>query len=144
MNEEKDKIINQTEDIATQEILTDNVSDNKLSSEETFNYDSSSDKIAANEVSKEDISNVKIRTILNQRLKKWRPNFKKVIPLLLVGIICFMAGIGADRLFIGRRVNKAFNRPGINQAMPRNGSNSKQFNNNKNNKNLPSTNKNSN
>jgi hypothetical protein len=67
-----------------------------------------------------------------------RPSLKKALPLVLVGIICFAAGIGADRAFIGKRVsNNLRNMPGINQSMP-----NKRFNGNqgnmKKNKNMPS------
>jgi hypothetical protein len=43
-----------------------------------------------------DMSKVKIRHILKQRLKS--PKFKKAIPFLIVGIICFSLGIGLGSL----------------------------------------------
>lgn len=71
-----------------------------------------------------DVSNVKIRDILKHRSKNWRPFLKKALPLILVGIICFGAGLAADRFFVGRRLGMGFrNRPGFNQMMPGRGTN---------------------
>lgn len=77
--------------------------------------------------SSSDISKVKIRSVLKQRFKNMRPGFKRAIPLILVGIICFAAGIGIDRAFIGRRISRSFkDRPGINQKLPNNPNMNKQ------------------
>jgi hypothetical protein len=72
-----------------------------------------------------DISKIKIRNIISQRLKNSSPIFKKVLPFLLVAIIFFAAGFGADRLFTRGRFSKALkNRPNI----------QRKFNNNQDNK----------
>ncbi|MCM0647760.1 hypothetical protein NBE98_05135 [Clostridium swellfunianum] len=77
--------------------------------------------------SSSDISKVKIVSVLKHRFKNMKPGFKKAIPLILVGIICFAAGIGVDRAFIGRRINRNFkDRPGINQKLPNNPNMNKQ------------------
>jgi hypothetical protein len=94
-----------------------------------------------NEPKHEDVSKIKIRTILKQRFKNSSPFFKRAIPLIIVGIICFGAGLVAgkeiDRHNSGRVI---MNRKGIFRQMPNgnfNGGNSKMrpFNNNNNNNN---------
>ncbi|MDP4087812.1 MAG: hypothetical protein Q8930_00925 [Bacillota bacterium] len=45
-----------------------------------------------------DTSKIKIRTILKDRIKKHKFSFKKIIPYIIVGFICFAAGLGFDRL----------------------------------------------
>jgi hypothetical protein len=94
----------------------------------------------------EDVSKVKIRTILKQRFKKSNPILKKVIPLIIVGIICFGAGLIAGKE-IDRHSNRRviFNRNGMFRQMPNrnfNGGNfnKKQFNSNSNNGNNNSKN----
>lgn len=84
----------------------------------------------------EDVSKVKIRTILKQRFKKSNPILKKVIPLIIVGIICFGAGLIAGKE-IDRHSNRRviINRNGMFRQMPNrnfNGGNfnKKQFNSN--------------
>lgn len=47
----------------------------------------------------EDLSNVKIRTVLSHKLKKMSPSAKKIIPFFIVGILSFGLGMGADRAF---------------------------------------------
>jgi|GEM_PF-3228016 len=92
-----------------------------------------------NEPKHQDVSKVKIRTILKQRFKNSSPFLKKAIPLLLVGIICFGAGLVAGRE-IDRHSNSRviMNRKGMFRQMP-NGNfyggnfNKRQFNNNKSN-----------
>lgn len=57
----------------------------------------------------EDLSNVKIRTVLNHKLKKMSPVTKKIIPFVIVGILSFGLGIGADRAFTtGHRKDSAY------------------------------------
>lgn len=77
-----------------------------------------------NESTTPDMSNVKIRDVLKHRSKNWNPGLKMAIPIILVGIICFGAGLAVDRFFIGRRAMMGFrNRPGFNQMMPNKGFN---------------------
>jgi hypothetical protein len=129
MNDENDKIVEQTSDIENERI--DN--DEKLNIEAPIVETADTPK----ENPSSDISKVKISDILKQRFKKMKPGLRKALPIILVGIICFAAGIGADRAFIGRRVsNNLRNKPGINQSMQ-----NKRFNDNqgnmKNNENMP-------
>jgi hypothetical protein len=140
MNDENGKIVEESLDIDNenntndQQLITEipavdvaGTSKIKVTNEEPLKKESSSS----------DISKVKIRDILKQRFKKMNPGLKKAIPLILVGIICFAAGIGADRAFIGRRLsNNLRNRPVINQPMPNNRFNGSQGN-MKNNQNMP-------
>jgi hypothetical protein len=114
MSDKDDKIVEQSSGIDNNQNIVDAAPANIAAQE----------AVPKNEASESDVSKVKIRTILKQRFKSMRPGLKKALPLILVGIICFAAGIGVDRAFIGRRVNKALkNRPGINQAMPKNNNN---------------------
>jgi hypothetical protein len=129
MNDENDKIVEQTSDIENERITND----------ENLNIEAPVVETAdtPKENPPSDISKVKIRDILKQRFKKMKPGLRKALPLILVGIICFAAGIGADRAFIGRRVSiNLRNKPGINQSMQ-----NKRFNGNqgkmKNNENMP-------
>lgn len=97
-----------------------------------------------NEVSAEnDVSKVKVRTILKQRFRKLKPSVRMAIPVILVGIICFVGGIMADRALLWNRAGKFFkDRPGISRQMQRNPSNNKQFKNRNNT--LPNKNNNNN
>jgi hypothetical protein len=132
MNEENDKIVEQNLDIANE----DNTNDQQLITEISAADVAGTPKIKVTneeplkkENSSSDISKIKIRDILKQRFKKMNPGLKKALPLILVGIICFAAGIGADRAFIGRRISSNLrNRPVINQPMPNNRFNGKQGN----------------
>jgi hypothetical protein len=140
MNDENGKIVEESLDIDNenntndQQLITEipaadvaNIPKIKVTNEEPLKKESYSS----------DISKVKIRDILKQRFKKMKPGLKKALPLILVGIICFAAGIGADRAFIGRRIgNNLRNRPVINQPMPNNRFNDNQGN-MKNNQNMP-------
>ncbi|MFL0269979.1 hypothetical protein [Candidatus Clostridium radicumherbarum] len=96
-----------------------------------------------NEPKQEDVSKVKIRTILKQRFKNSSPFFKRAIPLIIVGIICFGAGLVAgkeiDRHNNGRVM---MNRKGIFRQMPNGNFNMRPFNNNKNNNNNNNSNNN--
>jgi hypothetical protein len=78
----------------------------------------------------EDVSKVKIRTILRQRFKKSSPIFKKVIPLVLVGIICFGVGLMAGKELDRHRNERVLmNRKGIYRQIPNGNFNKRQFNN---------------
>jgi hypothetical protein len=140
MNDENDKIVEQTSDIDNENITNDQQVITEIPAADVA--DAPKIKVANEEPSKKenpssDISKVKIRDILKQRFKKMNPGLKKALPLILVGIICFAAGIGADRAFIGRRLsNNLRNRPVINQPMPNNRFNGNQGN-MKNNQNMP-------
>ncbi len=104
---------------------------------DTANEQGMNAKVSAVNINTTDVSKVKIRDILKQRFKKMRPSLKKALPLILVGIICFAAGVGVDRAFIGRRFGGNLrNRPGFNQSMPNNRFNNRQGN-MKNNQNMP-------
>jgi hypothetical protein len=107
--------------------LNEHPSDNVI---QAPNPVSTTNEVPKNNTAKDDISNVKIRTILKQRFKKWRPGLRKAIPFILVGIICFAAGIGADRVLIHNRYAKGIvTRPGVYQSIPKDKFNYKQFNN---------------
>jgi len=61
-----------------------------------------------------DISKVKIRKIISQRLRNSSPFFKKVLPFILVALISFAAGFGTDRLFTRSKFSKNLkSRPNI-------------------------------
>lgn len=140
MNDENDKTIEQTSDIESESITNDQELITKVP---TVDVDDSPKIEAVNEEPSKketpscDISKVRIRDILKQRFKKMGPGLKKVLPLILVGVICFAAGMGVGRAFIGRRVTKDLrNRPGIKQYIPKNGNDGIQGN-MRNNKNMP-------
>ena len=61
-----------------------------------------------------DISKIKIRKIISQRLRNSSPFLKKVLPFILIALISFAAGFGTDRLFTrGRSIKAMKNRPTI-------------------------------
>jgi hypothetical protein len=140
MNDENGKIVEESLDIDNE----NNINDQQLITEipaadvaDTPKIKVVNEEPLKKESYSSDISEVKIRDILKQRFKKMNPGLKKALPLILVGIICFAAGIGADRAFIGRRIsNNLRNRPVINQPMPNNRFNGNQGN-MKNNQNMP-------
>jgi hypothetical protein len=140
MNDEDGKIVEESLDIDNE----NNTNDQQLITEipavdvaDTSKIKVTNEEPLKKESYSSDISKVKIRDILKQRFKKMNPGLKKALPLILVGIICFAAGIGADRAFIGRRLsNNLRNRPVINQPMPNNRFNGSQGN-MKNNQNMP-------
>lgn len=60
-----------------------------------------------------------IRKILLQKLKKYKPVLIKVFPFLVVGFICFAAGIGVSRNLAKHRFDRVFSgRPNIERNMP--------------------------
>lgn len=138
MNEENNNVVpeNGTIDNTVLE-KTDNIENNKAA---VIAETSSITTDEKNTNHHEDVSKVKIRTILRQRFKNSSPILKKVIPLVLVGIICFAAGLIAGR-GIDRHRNERFlmNRNGMFRQMPGNFNggnfNRRQFNNNNNNNN---------
>lgn len=90
---------------------------------------------AANLVQEPDVSKVKISTILKERFKRNKPKFKKVLPYILVGLICFGAGMGLDRALLRNRASRIPNNRGnINRMIPGNPSNNRQFNKGNNNR----------
>lgn len=140
MNDENDKIIRQTSDIDNenltnnQQVITQVPAADVVDTPKIGGVNVEPSK---KENPSSDISKVKIRDILKQRFKKMNPGLKKVLPIILVGIICFAAGIGVDRAFIGRRpINNLRNKPGINEPMFNNRFNNKQGN-MKSNQNIP-------
>jgi len=81
---------------------------------------------ATNNAVSQDLSKIKIRTILKERLKKG--NLKKTISIILICLICFAAGIGVDRLVMNHKDGKNFKgRPGFNQNFQNNRNVGKQF-----------------
>lgn len=118
MSEDSKNLENQNTDVATAAEVS-NIDTSEMATT------SASEKGPA-----EDVSNIKISSILSQRLKKRGLNWKTVLAFVLVGVICFAAGIGADRAFTRNRANKMFrNRPGIENRMPMGRFNGKQQNN---------------
>ncbi|MFL0247708.1 hypothetical protein [Candidatus Clostridium stratigraminis] len=89
----------------------------------------------------EDVSKVKICTILKQRFKNSSPFFKRAIPLIIVAIVCFGAGLIAGREIDRHNMGRVtINRKGMFKQMPNgkfNGGNfnMRPFNNNNNNSN---------
>jgi hypothetical protein len=82
-----------------------------------------------------DISKIKIRKIISQRLRNSSPFLKKVLPFILVALIGFAAGLGTDRLFTRGKFSKNFNnRPNIQRKFKYNQDNNQ--NNKQNNKNF--------
>lgn len=81
-----------------------------------------------------DISKVKIRQVLAQRIRKSKA--KHIIAVILLVAICFGGGILTDRLIMRHEYKKGFyGRPGIQYNMRRNSfgkRNSKSFNKNNN------------
>lgn len=131
MSEGNNKEVSNNEAIDYTEI--DNTSENT-----EIKKEGSISSAELNEPKHEDVSKIKIRTILKQRFKNSSPFFKRAIPLIIVGIICFGAGLVAgkeiDRHNSGRVM---MNRKGIFRQMPNgnfNGGNfnKRQFNNNNN------------
>lgn len=121
-----DENLNVTNDNTTSSIEIDNQNKNIPSLNNNSPAEESSELVKNNNPSN-DVTKVKIRDILKQRFKNMRPGFKKAIPLILVGIICFAAGVGVDRALVGRRFGKnLINRPGYNQASPNNRFNGQQ------------------
>lgn len=60
-----------------------------------------------------------VRKILLQRLKKYKPLLIKAFPFLVVGSICFAAGVGVSRNLTKHRFDRVFNgRPSIQRNMP--------------------------
>jgi len=81
---------------------------------------------ATNNAASQDLSKIKIRTILKERLKKG--NLKKTISIILICLIFFAAGIGVDRLVMNHRDGKNFKgRPGFNENFQNNRNGGKQF-----------------
>ncbi len=135
MNDNIDKIVEQTSEI-DKNIINDQEMP-PIAVEDTPKLEITNEESSKTKSPSSDISKVKIRDILKQRFKKTKPGLKKALPIILVGIICFAAGIGVDRAFIGRRVsNNLRNRPGINQPMPNNDFKGNQGN-MRNNRNMP-------
>lgn len=88
----------------------------------------------------QDISKVKIRTILRERIKKC--GTKKILAFILVAIFSFAAGAGVDRALVNQRKGRAFNnRAGISNQLPNNRFNQKMQNNNNFNNNNNNSNK---
>ncbi|MBL4936599.1 hypothetical protein JK636_12605 [Clostridium sp. YIM B02515] len=128
--------MNEEKDITTNENVQSNNID--IDKKDTETVDTISDVSAEN-----DVSTVKVRTILKQRFRKLRPSVKMAIPIILVGIICFVGGIMADRALMWNRAGKFLKgRPGISRQMKKDPFNNKQFK-NKNNT-LPNKNNNNN
>lgn len=115
---------------------------------QTENIDNKNESIENNAVinqtsSEDDVSKVKIRTILKQRFKNLKPGLRLSIPIILVAIICFIGGMMTDRAIIWNKAGKAIkDRPGISRRMQKDPFNNKQFK-NKNNT-LPGKNNNNN
>lgn len=136
MNEDNNKIVPETADdisktentnLESQSVPTENA-DQSLAAE----------SITANKLPKDeqDISKVKIRSIIKQRYKKSGSFMKMVLPLVLVGIICFGAGLVTGR-GISRHQRGNIGGPGMYRQLPKGnfnggGFNRKQFNNNRN------------
>lgn len=77
--------------------------------------------------------NIAEKTTLKPKSNAWKIGLKKALPFVIVGIVCFMAGVGVDRILVGNRVKRNFNnRPGINRSMPNGFPNGRQNNDNQN------------
>ncbi|MCM8712064.1 hypothetical protein M2651_13775 [Clostridium sp. SYSU_GA19001] len=107
--------------------------ENHKITEETFSADESTQAIdiintnepaeykTAAEVTNSDITKINKKTILKQRFKNLNPALKKLLPFIIVGLICFAAGFGVDRILTNNNSRKNLqNRPGIQKNSPQN------------------------
>jgi hypothetical protein len=79
------------------------------------------DKIVLQNLNKEaeGCNNVGVRKILLLRLRKYKPVLIKTFPFLVVGFICFAAGVGISRNLTKHRADRVFSRrPSIQRNMP--------------------------
>lgn len=130
MSEEDNRPVEQNDNLANINETSIDTSNNMLSNVNEKEIKSSEIPPTNSNTIKEDISKVKIRTILAQRLKKFRPSFKKALPLILVALISFAAGIGADRLITRHKVNKVIKQaPNIQRRFQDNRNSNGPFNN---------------
>lgn len=136
MSEDKNKFSDENEKV----VLTNDgtTSENTENTADTLHNDTPNiihTETATNSVQQADVSKVKIVTILKERFKRNSPKFKKVLPYILVGLICFGAGMGLDRALLRNRASRILNNRGnINRMIPRNPSNGRQFNKGNNNR----------
>jgi hypothetical protein len=160
MNEEKNNAVPSSGEAYNTELKKEEaINDTEVNNNKVGNAVSPSDASIASETSSkssteksfnkhEDVSKVKIRTILKQRLKKSNPILKKVISFIIVGIICFGAGLVAGKeINMHGNARVLINRNGMFKQMPNrsfNGGNfnKRQFNNNGNNNNSSKNNQN--
>jgi hypothetical protein len=67
----------------------------------------------------ESCNNIGARKILLLRLRKYKPILIKAFPFLVVGFICFAAGVGISRNLTKHRADRVFSRsPSIQRNMP--------------------------
>jgi hypothetical protein len=90
------------------------------------------DKNNTNE-SEPDLSKVKVGNVLAYKIRKCNPKVKKVIAAVLLGVICFGAGIASDRVFLRHELRDGFNgKYQMRQNMPGNFKGNRNFNQGKN------------
>lgn len=73
-----------------------------------------------------DLSKIKIRHILAQRIKK--SSFRKIICIILLAVVCFCGGFLTDRFVMRHAASRRFyGRPGIQRHMPGNFNGNRSF-----------------
>lgn len=106
-----------------QEITTEEVKVEEVKAEEARAEEVKTEEIKPEEVRKStpenDLSNIKIRHVLGQRIKKY--GVRKIISYLLVAVIFFCGGFLTDRFIIRHRIGRGFyGKPGIQRGIPGN------------------------
>jgi hypothetical protein len=73
--------------------------------------DNENNKMVLQNLNKEtgDCNKISISKVLSQRLKKYKPTLAKIFPFLVVGFICFAAGVGVNRNLTKHRFDRTLN-----------------------------------
>lgn len=117
--------MNKPQEIVTGEVKVEEVKAEEVKAEEVKTEEIKPEEIRKEEVRKEevrkstpiDLSNVKIRHVLGQRIKKC--GAKKIISYVLVAVIFFCAGLMTDRFVMRDRFGRGFNgKPGFERNLP--------------------------
>lgn len=102
--------------------------ENKIDSLSTPAANTDKDKVDAESTVPIDLSKVKIRNVLRERIKKCKLNLKKIIACILVGAVCFGAGFFTGRVSIRHNLGRnVYGKPGIRRNMHGNFKGNKKF-----------------
>lgn len=118
-----------TEDkMDTTKIPATDTDENKVDSTKVSVTDTNEDKKDNTSIVPMDLSKVKIRHILRDRIKKGNLGFKKIIAFILVGAVCFGAGFFTGTASTRHKLGRNFyGKPGINRNMQGNFKGNKKF-----------------
>lgn len=112
--------MNKPQEIVTEEVKVEEVKAEEAKTEEVKTEEIKPEEMRREEVRKstpDDLSSVKIRHVLGQRIKKC--GAKKIISYVLVAVIFFCAGLMTDRFVMRDRFGRGFNgRPGFERNLP--------------------------